>query len=102
MEIIKTENFDTVVNQPAVVVDFFAEWCGPCKMIMPVLEQLSQEYAGKVTIVKVNVDDDPELAKRFDVTSIPNLCAFKNGQLVNRTIGYQTKDGLTKLIESVL
>jgi len=102
MEIIKTEQFDEVISSGTVLVDFFAEWCGPCKMIMPELEKLSVEYAGKAKIVKVNVDDEPDLAKRFEVTSIPNLIVFKDGQIVNRTLGWQSAQALKNLVESGL
>lgn len=100
MEIIKTEQFDSVIKQGCVVVDFFAEWCGPCKMLSPVLEKLANQYQGKVKIVKVNVDDDMDLARRFNIESIPHLILFKDGKPVNYTLGYQSEQQLKSFIES--
>src|SRR5712692_2594392 len=71
----------------AVIVDFWAEWCGPCKAIAPVLEDLAQEYAGRVTMAKVNVDEHPSLAARYQVRSIPTLLFFKGGQVVDQVVG---------------
>ena len=101
VEIVNTEKFDSVIANGSVIVDFYADWCGPCKMIAPMLDELAKAYEN-VRFVKVNVDHDPDVAARFEVTSIPNLCCFKDGQLVNRAVGYQTKDGLIRLIESTM
>ncbi len=75
----------------AVVVDFWAEWCGPCKMIAPVLEDIAKEHAGKIAIAKLNVDDNPETARRFEVLSIPTLIVFKDGQQAKRLVGAKGK-----------
>src|SRR5438552_6478597 len=77
-----------------VVVDFWAEWCGPCKMIAPILEEIAGEQAGKVVIAKLNVDDNPDAARRFDVMSIPTLIVFRDGQPVKRLIGAKGKGQL--------
>lgn len=77
-----------------VLVDFWAPWCGPCKMIAPELEKLDGEVAGSVKIAKVNVDDNPESASRFGVMSIPTLIVFKDGQPVDKIVGFQSKDAL--------
>ena len=77
-----------------VLVDFWAPWCGPCKMIAPVLEQIDSEVGTKLKIVKVNVDENPESAGRFGVMSIPTLIVFKDGQPVDKVIGFQPKDAL--------
>lgn len=74
-----------------VLVDFWAEWCGPCKMIAPVLEEISKEQEGRITIAKLNIDDNPEVARRFGVMSIPTLLLFKDGELVQRTVGAKGK-----------
>src|SRR3982750_812944 len=89
-------NFDREVNQSqtAVIVDFWAEWCGPCKMIAPVLEEIAKEQSGKITIGKVNVDDNPETARRFEVMSIPTLMVFNNGSLEKRLVGARSKGQL--------
>jgi thioredoxin 1 len=80
-------------DQP-VVVDFWAEWCGPCKMIAPILDEIATEHAGKVRIAKLNVDDNPNAARRFDVMSIPTLIVFKDGQPAKRMIGAKGKGQL--------
>ena len=82
----------------AVLVDFWAPWCGPCKMIAPVLEELDKEIGGSVKIAKVNVDDNPESASRFGVMSIPTLILFKDGQPVDKVVGLQSKDALKGMI----
>ena len=78
----------------AVVVDFWAEWCGPCKMIAPILDEIANEHAGKITVAKLNVDDNPDVARRFDVMSIPTLIVFKDGQQVKRLVGAKGKGQL--------
>ena len=77
-----------------VLVDFWAEWCGPCKMIAPVLEDIAKEHAGKLQIAKLNVDDNPDTARRFDVMSIPTLLVFKDGEPVKRLVGAKGKGQL--------
>ncbi|MET0727266.1 MAG: thioredoxin [Acidimicrobiales bacterium] len=77
-----------------VLVDFWAEWCGPCKMIAPILDQIAEEHAGKIKIAKLNVDDNPDVARRFDVMSIPTLIVFQNGQAAKRMVGAKGKGQL--------
>ena len=99
MEITVTkDNFEREVLQAAqtVLVDFFATWCGPCKMIAPIVKELADE--GKAKVCKIDVDEQPELAIRFGVDSIPTLLIFKNGALVNRAVGYRSKDQLEALL----
>jgi thioredoxin len=78
----------------AVVVDFWAEWCGPCKMVTPILEEIATEHAGKVKIAKLNVDDNPNVTRRFEVMSIPTLIVFQDGEPVRRMIGAKGKGQL--------
>ncbi len=101
MKIVKTNEFDDVVKDGVVLVDFFADWCGPCKMIAPLLTELSSELEGTAEIVKVNVDEEGTLAQRFDVMSIPTLILFKDGKPVGRKTGFLPKPELEKFIKSV-
>ncbi|MBW8825040.1 MAG: thioredoxin [Acidobacteria bacterium] len=86
----------------AVVVDFWAEWCGPCKLIAPVLDEIAAEQAGKVRIAKLNVDENPELARRFDVMSIPTLIVFKDGEAKKRLVGAKGKGQLLEELAEFL
>jgi thioredoxin 1 len=88
-------------HQEAIIVDFWAEWCGPCKAIAPALEELAVEYAGRVTIAKVNVDEHPGLAARFQVRSIPTLLFFKGGQVIDQVIGAVPKAQIKKRLDAV-
>lgn len=85
-----------------VLVDFWAPWCGPCKMIAPVLEQIDSEIGDKLKIVKVNVDDNPDSAGRFGIMSIPTLLLFKDGQPVDKIVGFQPKEALLATINKHL
>ena len=85
-----------------VVVDFWAEWCGPCKMIGPSLEEISNELGGKVTIAKLNIDENPELAARYGVRSIPTLMIFKGGQVADTKVGAAPKTALSSWINGAV
>jgi len=85
-----------------VVVDFWAEWCGPCRMMTPAIEELAAQYSNKATIAKVNVDNESDLAAKYNVSSIPTLVVFKDGQVARQFIGVTSKSDLAKAIDSAL
>lgn len=85
-----------------LVVDFWAPWCGPCKMMLPVVEELAAEYEGRVPVGKLNVDENPDTCEEYGIMSIPTLLFFKNGELVERIVGAARKNDVQKVIESLL
>ncbi|WP_041069899.1 thioredoxin TrxA [Candidatus Ishikawella capsulata] len=98
------ENFhEKVINAKSIIlVDFWAEWCGPCKMMTPILQEVAEEYADKLTIAKLNVDNCPKVAPKYDLRGIPTLLIFKNGKVVGTKIGFVTKKQLIKFINANL
>jgi thioredoxin 1 len=104
-EIVLTdETFEKeVLKAPdSVVVDFWAPWCGPCRMLSPVLDELAKEYAGKVRVGKINTDEHPKAATRFRISAIPTLLFFKKGELVQQLVGVHPKAEIKKHLESLL
>ncbi|HLT81901.1 MAG TPA: thioredoxin [Cyclobacteriaceae bacterium] len=94
-------NFDQVVNSDKpVLVDFWAEWCGPCKMIGPLVEELAGEYEGKAVVAKLNVDENPDVTARYGIRNIPTLLVFKNGQIVDKQVGAVPKSVLAQKLEA--
>ena len=101
MEVTITKNnFDVEVlrSEIPVLVDFWATWCGPCRMLAPVISEIAEKYAGTVKVGKVNVDEEPELAMQFRVDSIPTVMLFKEGRLVNTTVGFRPKEQITAML----
>jgi thioredoxin 1 len=98
------DNFDEQIKKTSgpVLVDFWAAWCGPCKMIAPSLEQLAGEMAGRATVAKVNVDENGDVANRFGIRSIPTLMIFKEGRVVDQIIGALPKDQIRRMVEKHL
>jgi thioredoxin 1 len=100
--VVSDRNFDqTVKNYPLIVVDCWAAWCAPCRAIGPVVEELAKEYSGKVVFGKLNVDDNPETAEKFDIRAIPTLLVMKNGGEVDRIVGVLPKNQLEARIGAV-
>jgi thioredoxin 1 len=103
LEFTDTNFKETVLDSDKLtVVDFWAEWCGPCRAIGPVVEELSKEYAGRVNVGKVNVDVNPEISTNYGITSIPAILFIKNGQVVDKIVGAQPKGNFVKKIEAHL
>ena len=94
--VVNEANFGTEVlaSSKAVLVDFWAEWCGPCKMVAPILDEIAAEHGAKLTIAKLNVDENPSLAANYGVTSIPTMNVYQNGQVVKQIIGAKPKAAL--------
>lgn len=95
------DNFEKEVKESdkAVLIDFWATWCGPCKMIAPFVEQISEEFSDEIKVCKVNIDDEPSLATKFGITSIPTLLVVKNGEVVKTSVGYIPKEKIIELFE---
>jgi len=99
---ITDESFKNEISNGVVLVDFWAPWCGPCKMIAPVLEEINEEMADQVKIAKLNVDDNQVTTAEYGVMSIPTLLLFKNGEVVEKVIGFQPKENLVEVLSNHL
>lgn len=96
------DNFEEGVAAGVVLVDFYADWCGPCRMLTPIVEELAQEMSGKITVAKVDTDQSVNVAAKFEVTSIPTLILFKDGTMVKKVVGLKDLDALRSMINDVL
>ncbi|HBC97412.1 MAG TPA: thioredoxin [Clostridium sp.] len=91
-------NEEVIANDMPVVVDFWAPWCGPCKMVGPVMEELDEKYSGKIKFVKVNVDENPITSQKFRISSIPTIMVFKNGKAVENMVGFRPKSDFEQVL----
>lgn len=92
------ENFEDGISQGLVLVDFYADWCGPCRMLAPIVEELAQEFEGQLVVAKVDTDQSVDTASKFEITSIPTLLLFKEGNLVKRVVGLKDLDALRRMV----
>lgn len=102
MKVINVNEFDHLISNGVVMVDFFATWCGPCKMLSPVLEEVANDVEGKATIVKVDIDESAELAQRFGIMAVPTMVIFKDGKPVKQLQGFMPKIQLVNELNNVL
>lgn len=101
-KIINSSEFNSEIKDGVVVVDFFATWCGPCKMLAPVFEELGKEMSGKVKFVKVDVDQSSDIAMQYRVSSVPTMAVFKNGESVDKIVGFVPKERIKEAVEAHL
>lgn len=100
---ITDENFEGLLNDgKPLVLDFWAEWCGPCRMVSPIIDELSEEYEGRVNIGKMNVDENDDVISQFGIRNIPTILFFKNGQLADKIVGAMPKDKFVEKIDALL
>lgn len=100
--ILNNNNFDETIKNGVVLVDFWATWCGPCKMLAPNVEEIAKEYEGRAVVGKVDVDENPDLAERFGIMSIPSLFVFVNGEVKEKLIGYRLKMQIAEVLDKYL
>ena len=93
---------DVLKSKIPVLVDFWAEWCGPCRMLAPIVEKIAKDYAGKIKVGKLNVDDNPDTPGELGIQGIPTIMVFKNGEMVKRIVGFQPEDKIKGEIDSIL
>ncbi|MGM0440097.1 MAG: thioredoxin [Chlamydiota bacterium] len=100
IKMIDDSSFEETIKEGVVLVDFYADWCGPCRMLAPILEEVAEAVKGKAVIAKLDVDQAQQTASTYQVTSIPTIILFKDGKEVNRVVGVQSTDSLKSMIES--
>ena len=99
---VTNKNFDQIISCGVVVVDFWANWCGPCRMRSPIIDQLAEQFAGRITVGKVDVDRESELASRFRIMSVPSLLFFQDGKLVETSVGVKNLEELSSIVSPLL
>ena len=99
---LNSSNFESTINEGVTLVDFWAPWCGPCRMIAPIIEELAEDFDGKATIAKVNTDEEQDIAIKFGIRSIPTLLFFKDGKVVDQMIGAAGKNVIADKIDALL
>ncbi|GAA6396519.1 thioredoxin [Solibaculum mannosilyticum] len=99
---VTNKNFDQIISSGVVVVDFWANWCGPCRMLSPIVDQLAEQFAGRITVGKVDVDRESELASRFRIMSVPSLLFFQDGKLVETSVGVKNLEELSSIVSPLL
>ncbi len=100
--VLNNNNFDETIKNGVVLVDFWATWCGPCKMLAPTIEELATEYKGRAVVGKVDVDENPDLAERFGIMSIPSVFVFVDGEVKEKLIGYRLKAQIAEVLDKYL
>jgi len=103
-KVVTDQTFETEVlqNDKPVIVDYWAEWCGPCRMVAPVLEEIANEYGEKIDVVKLNIDENPAVSQRYEIMAIPTMSVFKGGQVVKQIVGAKPKSALLREIADYL
>jgi len=96
------DNFDATINEGVTMVDFWAPWCGPCRMIAPVIEELAEDFDGKATIAKVNTDEQQDIAVKYGIRSIPAILFFKDGEMIDQMVGAASKDAFAEKLNAIL
>lgn len=99
---VTNKNFDQIISSGVAVVDFWANWCGPCRMLSPIVDQLAEQFAGRITVGKVDVDRESELASRFRIMSVPSLLFFQDGKLVETSVGVKNLEELSSIVSPLL
>ena len=103
MTVIDEHNFEeTILSSKVAMVDLWASWCGPCRMLSPTVDDIAEEYAGRVAVAKCNVDDNEEVAERFGIRNIPTILFFKDGQLADRSVGLVSKQQIESILNNLL